>query len=148
MNCVVCGKIADQNWCGYSCLFFGCNVTTPDSYAMYAPFRVFLSRAKRRGKKFALTLADLKNQWDRQNGICPYTGWSLILPKTSNERPKKTIDRASLDRIDSSRGYTKDNIQWVSLAIQYAKHTWTNEELKIVFEAVVKNGNLAKIGKN
>ena len=44
---------------------------------------------------------------------------------------KKTPDRASLDRIDSSRGYIKDNIQFVSLIVQYAKNDWEGE---VVFE--------------
>ena len=68
---------------------------------------------------FNLTLEDIKNQWDEQNGICPYTNFNLKLYK-----PKETCEyhlRASLDRIDSSKGYVKGNIEFISLPINYLK---------------------------
>jgi len=91
-----------------------------------SPFKAILSRAKQRKKEFNLTLHDFYNQWQQQKGRCPYTGWVLKLPK-ANERLPKTPDRASLDRIDSSLGYTPNNIQFVSLAIQYAYRAATRK---------------------
>ena len=41
----------------------------------YSPFRVHLTkirhRAKKDNKQCTLTIDDLKNQWDKQKGICP-----------------------------------------------------------------------------
>jgi len=51
---------------------------------------------------------------------------------------KKTPDRASLDRIDSSKGYVKGNIQFVSLIAQYAKNDW-NGDVIFEFANAVKN---------
>ena len=35
---------------------------------------------------------------------------------------------ASLDRIDSSRGYVIDNIQWVHKDINWLKNDWSQKE--------------------
>ena len=35
---------------------------------------------------------------------------------------------ASLDRIDSSKGYTKDNVQWVHKDINYIKRDLSDSE--------------------
>jgi len=49
------------------------------------------------------------NAWDlfiSQRGYCALTGLPIYLTYNSNQT-------ASLDRIDSSKGYTQDNIQWI-----------------------------------
>ena len=125
MICEACGEKCQEKWC-LSCTFGGFIPKEVD----YSPFKPILSRAKQRKKKIDLTLSDLYNQWQKQKGRCPYTGWKLKLPAGRNEKLPKTPDRASLDRIDSSGGYTPDNIQYVSLAIQYAKHNWSQFEVK------------------
>ena len=41
---------------------------------------------------------------------------------------KEGASTASLDRIDSSKGYVKGNIQWVHIAINFMKHSLPEEE--------------------
>jgi hypothetical protein len=45
----------------------------------YSPFRYYLKfikkSVKQRHKESSVTLLDLKQVWERQQGICPYTGW-------------------------------------------------------------------------
>jgi hypothetical protein len=112
----------------------------------YSPFRFFLKLCRLRvrqkpGLQFDLSLQDLKDQWDKQKGICPYTGWSLKIAECqSKEKIEKTPDRASLDRIDSNKGYVKGNIQFVSLIAQYAKNNWDGEVI-LEFAEAVKNFN-------
>lgn len=77
-------------------------------------------------KEFLLTPQDLKEVWEFQGGICPYTGWNLIL---SVGRQRRNIQNASLDRIDSSKGYTKDNVQFVSVMANYAKNDFSHEDM-------------------
>jgi hypothetical protein len=84
-------------------------------------------------------LQDLKEQWDKQEGRCPYTGWLLKTPINCGQLLPKTPDRASLDRIDSSKPYTKDNIQFISLMAQYAKNSWDGQELLDFCRAVAQN---------
>ena len=92
----------------------------------YTGFRYYLRNCKKRIKDFNITLQDLKDQWELQKGKCPYTNFQLILftPKNNNEY----YLRASVDRIDSSKGYVKGNIEFVSLPINYLKSDKLSKE--------------------
>lgn len=101
----------------------------------FSPFRYHLrvmrKSAKRRNQECAVTLVDLKLLWEKQKGICPYTGWDLVLlPCTTDyESIALTINRASVDRIDSAKGYTVENIQFVAVIANFAKMAFTEEDL-------------------
>jgi hypothetical protein len=104
----------------------------------FTGFREFVSRIKKRAKdnsKFEckVTLQDLKDTWDEQQGVCPYTGLSLLLPNVA-DYSKNKLAKASLDRIDSSKGYEVGNIQYVSAYINYMKNDLTQSE----FDALLK----------
>ena len=78
--------------------------------------------AKKRGIEFSLTTLDLD-----EIGIpisCPILGMPL---KWNNGQAED--DSYSIDRIDSSKPYTKDNIQFVSRNINYAKHSLSHEQM-------------------
>lgn len=92
----------------------------------FTPFKYSLRCAKRRFKEVSISLQDLKQQWEIQNGKCPYTNLELILP-TDSIKPN-LIYRASLDRIDNSKGYIKGNIHFVSTPINYMKSTMSHKE--------------------
>jgi hypothetical protein len=64
-----------------------------------------MSGAKNRNLEFDITIEDVWNLYLNQNKKCALTGWPV---KYSKIREKTT---ASLDRIDSKKGYTKDNVQ-------------------------------------
>lgn len=68
--------------------------------------------------------------FEKQNHICAITG-DII----------SSIDEASLDRIDSSKGYTEDNVQWVTIQANLSKHTMTMEELKLFCRKVLNHAN-------
>ncbi len=102
-------------------------------------FREFIRRAKKRNKLGDLTLEDLKEQWEKQSGICPYTGINLILPSVTKEYTK--INLASLDRIDSNKGYERENIMFVSVAINYMKNTMSEEETVELCKIIAKFWN-------
>ena len=70
---------------------------------------------------------DLKQQWEKQKGKCIYSGIDLELSK-HNKIVKNPITSASLDRIDSSKGYIKGNIQFVSRSINYMKGEMNHKE--------------------
>lgn len=104
----------------------------------FTPFRYLLASAKRRFKEFDITLTDLKEQWELQDGICPYSYLNLLLPESSNTQ-KDSIYRASLDRIDSELGYVKGNIQFISTPINYMKSTMSDSDIKSFITLLVKN---------
>ena len=80
----------------------------------------------------------LKEIWENQKGICPYTGLSLVLPTYKNLKEIPISLRASLDRIDSSKGYIKDNIQFISTPINYLKNTMSDSETKQYLKSISK----------
>jgi hypothetical protein len=94
----------------------------------YTGLRDFIRRAKNRNNLGDLTLVDLKKQWEKQSGICPYTGIKLKLPTYSKNKNYTIQELASLDRIDSSKPYQKNNIVFVCAPINYMKNTMTEEE--------------------
>ena len=67
-------------------------------------------------------MEEMWEQWLIQDGKCKLTGKKLLL-----HTRKGNNTTASLDRIDSSKGYTKDNIQWIHKDIQRMKTNFDNE---------------------
>lgn len=96
----------------------------------YTPFRYTLRNAKKRFKDFDLDLEFLKELWESQKGTCPYTGLPLTLPEKANLDTVPITRRASLDRINSEKGYVKGNVQFVSTPINYLKTTMTDLQTK------------------
>lgn len=93
----------------------------------YTGLREYLRRVKKRNKVYDITLGDLLTQWEKQKGICPYTGIELVQAKDCSD--EVMYRKASLDRIDSKLGYVKGNIQFTSASANYAKGTMTDEEM-------------------
>jgi len=108
----------------------------------FSAFRYFLkkARSKERCVKYGetdLTLEYLKSLWMSQNGICPYTGKLMSLPESSSKRDqqKQPPNGASLDRIDSTKGYIQGNVEFVCLAVNYAKNKFGKEEMINFFKS-------------
>lgn len=83
--------------------------------------------AKRRGIEFDLTTADID-----EIGIpitCPILGIQLKFHRGSPQD-----DSISFDRIDSSKGYTKDNLVIVSFRANRLKSNATFEEMAAIVE--------------
>ena len=107
----------------------------------FTPFRLLFRTAKRRAeerdREFSITLKDLEEVWENQNGKCPYTGWDLdYVPWRKTERNPK---QCSLDRIDCEKGYTKDNIQFICMIANFAKNNFTDSQVLEFCQAVVEN---------
>ena len=92
----------------------------------FTRFRYYFRNCNKREKDFDLTLQDLKDQWDLQKGICPYTNFQLLLFIPKNNHPYHL--KASVDRIDNSKGYIKGNIEFISLPINYLKSDQLSKE--------------------
>lgn len=139
-------KRGRPTFCSLSCAFKPTirRLPRPDNYKYirgkygikdeYSIFRPFLNRAQRRRKitgKSAPTvsLEYLKKIWDLQDGICPYTKLKMELPKCYPCKGFPLPNSPSLDRIDSSKGYEEGNIEFVCLAINYAKNGWLKETM-------------------
>ena len=51
----------------------------------------------------------------------------------------KDYEKASLDRIDSSKGYTKDNVEFVSTSINYMKNSMSKEDTLELIQIIKSN---------
>jgi len=112
-----------------------------------SPFRWFIKVAKLHAyqcnrKLCTLTLQDLIELWDSQQGKCSLTGWKLILPKnTMGWNTGNRLYRASLDRIDNSKGYIKGNVRFIACIANQARGTFSDPELFTFCNAVVNKGS-------
>ena len=103
--------------------------------SQYSPFKFFMKVSFQRNKdkwsKSDLDLEYLKALWEQQKGICPYSGWDLELPDDTRGwlKESKRSRRASLDRIDNSRGYVKGNVRFVSYMANIARGAMEENEL-------------------
>jgi hypothetical protein len=77
--------------------------------------------AKKRGQEFNLTTEDMWTLWNRQNGLCAFTGWPM-------GTFTKTRTLLSLDRIDNSKGYTMDNCMLVCWCANKARSDMGRDE--------------------
>lgn len=72
-------------------------------------------------REFDLDRIYLQELWGEQGGKCALTGITMV-HKFGDPRS------ASIDRIDSSKGHIKGNIQIICLAINRMKHTMSSEQ--------------------
>lgn len=101
----------------------------------FTGLREHLRRVKRRFHDYDITLEDLLEQWEKQDGICIYSGVKLNHPKDGGTN----LTKASLDRIDSSKGYIKGNIQFISITCNHAKSDMSHEQMLNFCEMISKN---------
>lgn len=91
-------------------------------------FSSIRQKARKRGIPFEITLKDAGEQFEKQKGLCALSGDKLYFDsRRKHEKAKGYSMNASLDRIDSSKGYIKGNVQWVlkPLNMMKAQHTFT-----------------------
>lgn len=81
------------------------------------------ARAKKAGIEFALTRSDIANM--TVPITCPVLGIPLRM-----ERGRRTDNSLSIDRIDSSQGYTPDNVVFVSWRVNWLKGNASLDEMQ------------------
>jgi len=82
------------------------------------------TQAKIRKLKFDVTVEQLWELFEKQKNKCNLSDIPIDL--FVNRRKIRT---ASLDRIDNSKGYTIDNVQWVHKDINYMKRILSQQQL-------------------
>lgn len=86
--------------------------------------------AERRKIPFEVSMKYLWDLYLLQSKKCAITG-----------DPIPNIKKASLDRIDSSKGYVEGNVQWVTYQANVSKHIMSMEELYIFCRKVLNHAN-------
>ena len=97
-----------------------------------------------KNKEIQLTLSYLKQLWEKQRGICPYTGiklklYTLSLSRYGGKPMKADVRYASLDRIDSKKPYQIGNVHFVSWPINFAKNNMSDKQMKRYINLIIEN---------
>jgi hypothetical protein len=88
-------------------------------------------------KSTCLSIDQLQEIWTKQNGKCALTGWDMTMILGQGN----INTNASIDRIDSTKGYVEDNVQFVCRVVNVFKSNATEEVLYNMCEAIIKNKN-------
>jgi hypothetical protein len=116
----------------------GENKFTTEEQKIKSSMRDFAKRVRARKAKFVeeLDLDRLIEIWNSQNGKCKFTNVDLVLQHQPEYKIISNNYKASIDRIDSSKPYTIDNIQFISYTSNSLKSNMTDEEVKEFFNII------------
>ena len=95
-------------------------------------------------RKFLLGV-DIQFLWQlflKQNKKCALSGEPINFDIPGKGRSSRN---ASLDRIDSKRGYTKDNVQWVHKDVNMMKWKLNQERFKYLCQKIAKHALTTKL---
>ena len=95
-------------------------------------FKKIQSNAIKRGLSFDLDIDYLWDLFLKQNKKCALTKVDINIVNATISY-NYHLNTASLDRIDSSKGYEKDNIRWVHKAINHIKSDIDDNDLIYLF---------------
>lgn len=95
-----------------------------------------------RNKEFSqeLTAEYLYELLESQDFKCAISGENLLPEDNSLDHIRKDLP-LSLDRIDSSKGYIKGNVQWVTKRINWMKGDLNMEEFLILCSKILNHAN-------
>lgn len=102
-----------KNWCGYKDL----------SGRMWGNIK---RNAKKRNLEFNITIKQVWKLYEKQNRKCALSGLDIIFADTVKNHELR-LTTASLDRIDNTKGYIKNNIQWIHKDINWMKQDFKQE---------------------
>ena len=92
--------------------------------------------AEARGLEWMLTLEQIERIWFTQEGRCALTGLPLTLDRGQNTR-------VSLDRIDSSQGYTIANVRLVCACVNFMKQDYADGDFLQWCRLIVRRADVA-----
>jgi hypothetical protein len=94
------------------------------------------TRANKKGLDVDVTSEYLLQLLQESEYLCNVTGQKMSL--VTHPRKKANAFKASLDRVDSTKGYIQGNVQWVCWAVNQMKSDKTEEEFKFWVETLYK----------
>ncbi len=97
--------------------------------------RDLVRRAGKRNRDFSLTPEWTLRQYEKQEGKCFYTGIQM----TFDHGNGRSWSNASIDRVDSSKGYTPDNCVLCCTGFNLMKTNLPIEALTKLARAFLKN---------
>lgn len=114
------GKTNNVLWSGYGCI--GKSTLTLVEVS-----------AKKKGINCNLNVKEIWDLYIKQNGRCAFSGIPIYFRRINTNRQKRT---ASLDRVDSDKDYTIDNVVWVHKDINFMKNKFNIDSFKRICKLV------------
>lgn len=102
-------------------------------------WKSIINGAKQRGLEFKITIEDAYKLYIKQNKRCSLTNLELNMAKNQAEHLMYKTTTASLDRIDSSKGYIKNNIQWIHKDVNLMKYKFNQDYFIKICSLIYKN---------
>ncbi len=113
-------------------------------------FKDIVNNAKKRAKdlKVEITVDDIKELYIKQDGKCALSGIEMTMLSYVHKGNQHIMNRynLSVDRINSSKDYTKDNIQLVCAFINRSKTDESVDQFLLMCNTIAKY-NFDKINK-
>ncbi len=91
------------------------------------------ARSKRKDLDFSITEDDITALYEAQDGLCAYTKLPMSLDFNTGAHS------ASVDRIDSDKGYTLDNIVLCCAIVNTMKNDMSVPEFKTIIQCLYEN---------
>lgn len=134
-----CKKCISEKQSSYHKKTWGEDKLQYTSFKRTKSVRSYLSylrgRALGRRKDIDIDINHLLNVWEKQEGKCALTGWDMTM--ILGQGIIQT--NCSIDRIDSSVGYTEDNIQLVCRIVNISKSNMPLNDFVNLCKSVVDN---------
>lgn len=110
-----------------------------ESMTLEDRFKYLIKNAKSRKEyEVSIDVAYLRSVYEKQDGLCVYT--KLPLLAIGNQ-----LNTMSLDRVDSNKHYTGDNVQLVCVAINRMKLNHTEDQFIQLCCLVSQNSKLSEL---
>lgn len=92
--------------------------------------------AKSRKYEFGLTKEYLQELYEKQEGLCAYTGFKMVSPVTYKENieSRNSPYIISLDRINSDIGYIEGNVQFICWWVNRAKGAMPHDKFQKIID--------------
>jgi hypothetical protein len=103
------------------------------------------SRSKKSNREVEINAKDVYELWTKQNKKCALSGLSINFTNVNKGTPDKPWSKydlvctASLDRIDSNKGYTKDNVQLVHKDVNMIKKEYDQNYFLKLCQLITEN---------
>ena len=95
------------------------------------------ARAAKKEREFAITRTDVQKMLEKQQWRCAVSGLMFDLSYDAECKFSYNPFGISIDRVDSAKGYTKDNVRLVLTAVNFALNEWGHDVYLRIAKAVV-----------
>ena len=99
-------------------------------------FQKFESSARLRGLEFSITAKYIQKLWEEKDKKCALSGLPLDWQGVSNDIT------ASIDRIDSSKGYIEDNVQVIHKHVNMMKQSYGNDYFIALCRSIARHNSV------